>query len=210
MSTVTWIDPVLDVLEPEPFGSTHPIRDVTNEIAAGAGWSDERRERISAAFDELSDGWHADHTSDLRLAPIIDVLDRGDLGSGALVELGAGTGAGTERIVGRHPVAAAIELSVGMISAADATLAPFVRADASELPLRDGSVDIAVLVNMFLFADEIDRVLSPTGRLVWVNTMGEETPIHLPPERVLEVLPGEWNATASRAGTGFWCVARRI
>ena len=209
MSTVEWIDPVLEVLEPEPFGSSHPIRDVTNEIAAGTGWSPERRERISAAFDELSDGWHADHTSELRLAPLVDALDRADLGSGTLVELGAGTGAGTEQLARRHAVAAAVELSSGMIAEADPALAPLVRADASQLPIRSGSVDIAVLVNMFLFATEIDRVLSPTGRLLWVNTMGDETPIHLPAERVVEVLPGEWKATASRAGTGFWCVARR-
>lgn len=208
-STVTWIEAVREVIEPEPFGSTHPIREVNDEIAAGSGWSSGRRNRIAEVFDDLSVGWHADHTSDLRLAPLEDVLERGDIGDGRLIELGAGTGAATERIAGRRPLAAALELSAGMIAAADRSIAPLVRGDASRLPFGDGSVDIAVLVNMFLFAVELDRVLAPGGRLVWVNTMGEETPIHLPPETVVDVMPGEWTGVASRAGTGLWCVARR-
>ena len=210
VSSVVWIDAVVELVEPEPFGSTHPIRDVTNQIAGGEGWSPSRQRRMAEVFDELSNGWHADHASDLRLAPLEDVLERGDLGDGTLVELGAGTGAGTERIARRVPIFAALELSGGMLSEVDRSLAPFVRGDASQLPFGTGSIDIVVLVNMFLFADEVDRILAPDGRLVWVNTMGEETPIHLPPETVVDVLPGSWIATASRAGTGFWCVARRV
>ncbi len=209
MSGVVWIDPVVDIVEPEPFGSTHPIREVTNEIASGEGWSPGRQRRIAEVFDELSNGWHTDHTSDLRLAPLEDALERGAIGVGTLVELGAGTGAGTERIARRTPIAAALELSAGMLSEVDRSLAPFVRGDASRLPFCSGSIDIVVLVNMFLFGHEIDRIMAPQSRLVWVNTMGEETPIHLPPEIVVDILPGTWMATASRAGTGLWCVARR-
>ena len=209
MSGVIWIDPVVELVEPEPFGSTHPIREVTNQIASGDGWSAGRRQRISDAFDELSEEWHADHTSDLRLAPLEDALERGAIGDGRLVELGAGTGAATERIARRAPVFAALELSAGMLAEVDCSLAPFVRGDADQLPFSDDTIDIVVLVNMFLFAHEIDRVLAPGGRLVWVNTMGAETPIHLPPEAVVDALPGSWTAIASRAGSGLWCVARR-
>jgi hypothetical protein len=209
MSSVTWIRSVVDVVKPEPFGSTHPIREVTNQIASGEGWTPDRRRRISERFDELSDGWHDDHTSDLRLAPLEDALERGAIGEGTLVELGAGTGAGTERIARRAPIVAALDLSAGMLSEVDGSLAPLVRGDASQLPFSSSSIDIVVLVNMFLFADEIDRVLTPRGRMVWVNTMGEETPIHLSPDAVLDALPGSWTATASRAGTGFWCVVHR-
>jgi SAM-dependent methyltransferase len=210
MGPVTWLDPVVDVVEPEVYGSVHPIRAVTNEIADGGGWSAERRDRIAAQFDELSDGWHDSHTTDLRLAPLDDVLARGDIGTGRLVELGAGTGAGTERIAANRSVSAAVDLSVGMLSEADRSVAPYVRGDASQLPFPDDSVDILVLVNMFLFAREAARVLSPSGRLVWVNTNAEETPIHLPPETVVDRLPGSWSAVASRAGSGLWCVARRV
>lgn len=209
MGEVVWIEPAFEILEPERFGSEHPIRGVTNEIAGGDGWSPGRRQRIARTFDELSAGWHADHTSELRLAPLDDALERGEIGSGVVVELGAGTGAGTERLTSWFPLSAALELSAGMISEADTDLAPFVRGDASRLPFATGSVDVLVLVNMFLFAEEVARVMAPDGRLVWVNTMGEETPIHLPPETVVSVLPGEWAAVASRAGTGLWCVAHR-
>ena len=39
--------------------------------------------------------------------------------------------------------------------------------------------------------------------------MGDETPIYLPPEEVMDLLPGHWTATGSYAGTGLWLVARR-
>jgi hypothetical protein len=51
--------------------------------------------------------------------------------------------------------------------------------------------------------------LRPGGTIVWVNTLGDQTPIHLPAADVLEALPGEWTGVAARAGTGFWLAARR-
>ena len=207
--TITWIDPAPDVVQPARFGSDHPMRTVTEQIGGGDGWSPERASFVAGVFDELSVGWHADHSSDLRLAPLEDALDRGDLPPGCLVEIGCGTGAATERIAARRPVAAALDLSPRMLALADLSLAPFVRADAGALPLAAGSLDVMVLVNMFMFAEEYDRVLAPEGRFVWISTMGDETPIYLPPEEVMELLPGHWKATGSNAGTGLWLVARR-
>ena len=207
--TITWIDPVRELVKPARFGSDHPMRAVTRQIGGGGGWSPDRASFVAGVFDTLSVGWHADHSSDLRLAPLEDALDRGDVGSGRLVEVGCGTGAATERIAARHPVAAAFDLSPRMLALADRTLAPFVRADAGALPLAAGSVDVIVLVNMFMFATEFARVLAPGGRLVWISTMGDETPIYLPPQEVIDLLPGDWTATGSHAGTGLWLVARR-
>ena len=79
----------------------------------------------------------------------------------------------------------------------------------SALPLASGSVDVLVLVNMFMFAASYDRVLAPGGQFVWISTMGDETPIYLPPEEVMDLLPGRWSAVGSYAGTGLWVVARR-
>ena len=62
---------------------------------------------------------------------------------------------------------------------------------------------------MLLFPEEVDRVLARGGSLLWINTMADETPIHLSAEQVVAALPGEWHASASRAGTGSWCVVRR-
>ena len=207
--TITWIDPARDVVQPARFGSDHPMRTVTEQIGGGDGWSMERASFVAGVFDELSVGWHADHSSDLRLAPLEDALDRGDLLPGRLVEVGCGTGAATERIAARRPVAAALDLSPRMLALADLRVAPFVRADAGALPLAAGSVDVMVLVNMFMFAAEYERVLAPEGRFVWISTMGDETPIYLPPQEVIDLLPGDWTATGSYAGTGLWLVARR-
>lgn len=207
--TVTWLDPVREVVTPEPFGSTHPMREVNRKVVAGGWWSPDRAAQVAAIFDGLSVAWHGSHSTDLRLASLEDALDRGDVGSGRLVELGCGTAAGTERLAARHRIAAAVELSAGMLSQVDRSLAPLLRADASALPFPAATIDICVLVNMFLFAVELDRVLAPDGRIVWVNTMGDETPIHLTPEVVLAALPGTWSGLASYAGTGLWCVARR-
>ena len=206
---ITWIDPLRELVKPARFGSDHPMRTVTQQIGSGDGWSSERASFVAGVFDELSVGWHADHSSDLRMAPLEDALDRGDLGPGRLVEIGCGTGAATERISARRPVAAALDLSPRMLALADPTVAPFVRADAGALPLAAGSVDVLVVVNMFMFAASYDRVLAPEGQFVWISTMGDETPIYLPPEEVVDLLPGQWTATGSYAGTGLWLVARR-
>ena len=96
-----------------------------------------------------------------------------------------------------------------MLALADRSVAPFVRADAGALPLASGSVDVMVLVNMFMFAASYDRVLAPGGRFVWISTMGDETPIYFPPDEVMGLLPGRWTATGSYAGTGFWLTAQR-
>ena len=207
--SITWIEPAHEIVKPARFGSDHPMRTVTEQISGGEGWSMERASFVAGVFDELSVGWHADHSSDLRLAPLEDALDRGDLGPGRVVEIGCGTGAATERIAARRPVAAAVDLSPRMLALADSMVAPFVRADASALPLASASVDVMLLVNMFMFAASYDRVLAPGGRFVWISTMGDETPIYLPPQEVMDHLPGRWTATGSLAGTGFWLVARR-
>lgn len=62
---------------------------------------------------------------------------------------------------------------------------------------------------MFLFPDEVECVLAPGGCVVWVNSSGEATPIHLLPDEVAEALPGTWEGTGARAGTGLWTVLRR-
>jgi hypothetical protein len=64
-------------------------------------------------------------------------------------------------------------------------------------------------VNALLFPAEVDRMLALDGSVVWVNSSGDQTPIHLGSEEVAAVLPGEWRGVASRAGQGSWCVLRR-
>jgi hypothetical protein len=84
-----------------------------------------------------------------------------------------------------------------------------VQADGAHLPLPSGSVDVVALVNAFLFPLEVARVLRPAGAVLWVSTLGDRTPIYLPPDVVLDRLPGEWDGLSSLAGWGEWLVARR-
>jgi hypothetical protein len=82
-------------------------------------------------------------------------------------------------------------------------------ADAALLPFRDASFDAVLMVNMLLFPGEVDRVLRPDGTAVWINTLGDQTPIHLPADDVVGALPGPWTGRTARADTGFWLTARR-
>ena len=80
----------------------------------------------------------------------------------------------------------------------------------AQLPLADDSADVVLMINMLLFPAEVDRVLRPDGHVVWVNTLGDQTPIHLAPDDVAAALPGDWHGTTSFAGTGLWAVLRRM
>ena len=206
--TVRHLEPVRAVEAPNPTHEDHPMRVVTNDMAAGAPFGAEQAVAVQSLFDSMAEGWHS-HDVPERLVALEDALERAELPRGVLVELGAGTGIGTRVITRFRRVDAAIDLSAGMLAQAPPGMAPWTRADASRLPLADHSVDVLVLLNMLLFPAEVDRVLAAGGSLVWVNTVGEATPIHLSAEAVVEALPGRWHADASRAGSGTWCVARR-
>ncbi len=206
---VEHLPPVVPFRELGTHNVEHPMRVVTREVATLGEWDAERAGFVGSIFDSLSSDWHLKHSEAERTASLVDALQRGDLPDGCLIELGCGTGAGTAVIAPVRPVNAAIDLSPGMLSHADPSCAPLVRADASNLPLPDSCAHVVVMLNMLLFPREVDRILAPDGALVWVNTAGESTPIHLTVEEVVDSLPGAWTAVASRAGTGTWCVARR-
>ena len=136
-------------------------------------------------------------------------LDAMDLTAGVAVEVGSGTGAYSSLLAKRFAMVLAIDLSHAMLKHAPAGPARRVQADGARLPVGDGSAAAIVLINAFLFPAEVERVLSPHGALVWVNSSGERTPIYLSVEELVAQLPGRWVGTASRAGEGDWCVLRR-
>lgn len=206
---VTYLEPVFDVWEADRFGEDSPMRKVTRQVAFEGGWDATRATKVADLFTSMSKNWTADHDIENRYWPLTDALDRGDVSSTSAVELGSGTGLGTRILSQRFDHVAAFDLSSGMLRNAPAEYGQRVQADASTLPLRDGSVETLVLVNMLLFPAEVDRVLSDAGTIVWVNTVGEQTPIHLSADDVVTALPGAWQARASRAGQGTWCTATR-
>ena len=195
---------------PELAGPDHPIRKVTRELASDPqAWSPERAAKVAQLFDGLAPEWHK-RTSEGRLDPLRDALERGVVAAGTCLELGSGTGAGTEALAeAGFDAVVALDLSKEMLARAPARLGHRVRGDAATLPIAAGSADVIVLVNAFLFPKEIERVLARGGTLVWVSALGDRTPIYLSAEEVEAALPGEWMGVASDAGWGSWCVVRR-
>lgn len=186
------------------------MRSVTAAVAADPhAWTAEVAGEVRARFDELAGEWHTRDRPG-RLDALVDALDRGEVDDGGLcLELGSGTGMATPLLAERFRRVVACDLSERMLALAPARAAPRLLADGARLPLRDGAVSVLVLVNALLFSAEAARVLAPGGVLVWVNTSGPATPIHLPAAEVVAALPGTWSGVASRTGDGTWAVVRR-
>lgn len=199
-----------DASAPHAFaGPDHPMRRLTRAKAFGEAWTEADAVRVTEIFDGMASAWSEEHVDPTKAAPVEDALVRGRVPvDGSWLEVGSGTGAGA-RVLARHVGSlVCTDLSEQMLLHAP-DLAPRVRADASELPFGDDGFDAILLINMLLFPAEIDRLLRRDGVVVWINTLGDQTPIHLPPADVLEALPGSWSGITAHAGTGFWLTARR-
>lgn len=195
-------------------GPDHPMRAATRRAAGldEVGWTGELRDEVATYFDSLAGEWNT-RTSPQRTAIVMDALTRGldavRPTSGLAVEVGSGTGAYSHLLAERFSPVVAIDLSLAMLQLAPNAPARRVQGDGSRLPLGDASAAAIVLINAFLFPIEIERVLSPDGVVVWVNSSGEHTPIYLSVDDLVAALPGEWTGVSSRAGEGHWCVLRR-
>jgi SAM-dependent methyltransferase len=193
----------------------HPMRIMTRRAAGllEPPWDDRARAEVAAFFDQLAPEWHT-RTGPQRDAVVADALERGLPGgprpvAGVCVELGSGIGAYTPKLAERWATVLATEVSLEMLRLAPADVGSRVLADGAALPLADGAAAAVVLVNCFLFPGEVARVLGPDGVVVWVNSSGSETPIHLPADDVAAALPGAWTGVRSTAGVGQWCVLHR-
>lgn len=208
--TLRELPPHPDYREPEPFaGPDNPMRQLTRAMAFREPWTDEDAQRVAALFDGLAPEWAERQVNPDKSAPILDALERGNAPTDARwIELGSGTGAGHLTLADRVHEHASFDLSAEMLAHAPAG-SPRVQADSSMLPLADDTADVVLLINMILFPDEVDRILRPGGTIVWINTKGDQTPIHLPPADVVAALPGDWTGTTSFAGTGLWATLRR-
>ncbi len=186
------------------------MRKVTRQVAFEDAWDAERAAKVAALFDSMAHEWdQPGRRHRERWEALEDALDRGGVADGPVLELGSGTGLGTRVLAESFASVVALDLAAEMLAVAPPELGARVRGDASALPVADASIEVIVMVNALLFPSEVDRVLAPSGRIVWVNTIGEQTPIHLPADDVAAALPGEWVGVASRAGTGTWAVLGR-
>jgi ubiquinone/menaquinone biosynthesis C-methylase UbiE len=188
------------------------MRKVTQQVAFEPdGWTPERAEKVAQLFDAMAAQW-GERTTAERQDALRDALARGGFfsaGTGVCVEVGSGTGSSSADLARCFGNVIAIDLSLEMLRHASAAPSQRVNADGVRLPLADASVDCVVLVNALLFPNEVDRVLRDDGSLVWVNSLGDKTPIHLPAEDVDRAMPGTWAGVAAEAGWGTWCVLRR-
>jgi len=200
-----------EYLPPGRFaGPDHPMRKLTRAMAFGEAWTTDDAARVAAVFDGLASDWSEDRVDPRKAAPVLDAIERGKPRlDGRWIELGSGTGAGARLMHARADQHIAVDLSEQMLAHAP-SLTPKVRADSSQLPFADNSADVVLLINMLLFPGEVDRVLRPDGHVVWVNSYGDQTPIHLPPSDVAAALPGDWGGVRSHAGNGLWAVLQRV
>lgn len=209
---VEHLAPVIPVRHERAAGANadHPMRRVTRQVAFEPdGWTPERKAKVAELFDGLAPEWHTRETPG-RYDALYDALDRGGVPiAGSTLELGSGTGLSTPLLAERFGNLIAGDLSREMLRLAPADAAPRLQADSSSLPFPDGALSVVLAINMLLFPREMARVLAPEGVLVWVNTSGDRTPIHLPADDVVAAMGEGWTGMASEAGTGTWCVARR-
>lgn len=158
-------------------------------------------------FDEIAAGWN-ERIPVEEAAGILDALERGQVDrKGLCLEIGAGTGHATGYLTQWFDQVVATDISLEMLKQLPG--APKVMADGAHLPCPDNIAEAVVLANMFLFPEELKRVLKPEGQLVWYNNVGQHTPIHLSDEQLLEALGDGWHGIASKWGHATWCVLRR-
>ena len=154
------------------------------------------RRPIRFQFDRLAPRWDSMRTAHAYV-PYEAALAELDPPPKRALDLGTGTGGAAFAIARRFPdvEVVGVDLAEGMIEQARRNLTDDLRdrvrfevADASKLPYGDGSFDLVGLSNMIPFFDELDRVLAPGGFLVVAFSGGAETPIYVPPERLLAEL----------------------
>lgn len=222
MSAITTLGPLeLPGHRPSVPGADrgHPMRIMTRRAAGieGPPWGPDAAEQTAGLFNSLAPEWHTRESED-RTAIVGDAFTRGldALRDQSIptpdvaIELGSGLGTYSGLVTRRFGLALAVELAEEMHRRAHRSAASRVLADGSALPIGGRSVGAVVLINCFLFPTEVDRVLAPGGTLVWVNSSGESTPIHLSTLEVVDALPFEVGGFEARAGIGTWCALRRM
>jgi SAM-dependent methyltransferase len=164
----------------------------TNAVVRRPGLWRFFRGPLRVQFDRLAPRWDAMRSPD-SLASFERALEEIEPAPRRALDVGTGTGAAAFVIARRFPEAevAGVDLAPGMLAEARRQTPPelaarvrFERADASDLPYEDDSFDLIALANMIPFFNELDRVLAPSGSVIFSFSGGPDTPIWVPPERL--------------------------
>jgi SAM-dependent methyltransferase len=107
------------------------------------------------------------------------------------LDVGTGTGEAALAVLRRWPNARVlgVDLSQPMIeearrkAPADASV-EFRVGDAAKVDMPDATFDLVTAANMIPFFDELARVIAPRGYLVVSFSIGAETPIYVPSQRL--------------------------
>ncbi len=170
-------------------------------------------------FDRMAPRWTAMRSADA-FASLEAALDSLPQPPGRALDLGTGTGLAAFAVARHFPDAEVVgaDLSEAMVAQAQADTPPelagrvrFQAADAAQLPFEEGAFELVVLANMIPFFDELERVVSPGGHVVFMFSAGPETPIWVPPERLRKELEsrGFSDFADFEAGVGTALLARK-
>jgi SAM-dependent methyltransferase len=175
------------------------------------------RRALRRQFDGLAPEWDTLRGPD-SLAPLEAGLAALPSAPNRVLDLGTGTGAAARIVAERFPRAEIVGVDIAgrMIEEARRkTDAPNVRfdvADAERLPFQDGEFDLATLANMIPFFDELARVVASGGHVLIAFSVGDQTPIYVPGERLRAELGrrgfAEFAELAAGRGTALLAVKR--
>jgi ubiquinone/menaquinone biosynthesis C-methylase UbiE len=198
--------------EEQPKTDSFP--ELTQRLADRPELWPEVREGVRQAFTEIAGDWETRQSPD-HLAPLDAALDRVERPTRAL-DLGTGTGLAARLVATRFRGVdvAGIDITEEMLRQAVTRggVVRYLLGDGSALPFGDDAFDLITAVNVFLFWDEVTRVLSPGGALAVEYSRGAQTPINLPVPEVKRHLAaaGSFAFEDGTAGEGIWIVARKV
>jgi ubiquinone/menaquinone biosynthesis C-methylase UbiE len=170
-------------------------------------------------FDRLAPVWDSMRSPE-SFAPFETALEAVETPPRRALDVGTGTGVGAFTVARRFPDAevVGVDLSGSMLAEARRKSPPelagrirFEEADAQRLPYPDDSFELVTLSNMIPFFDELARVLATGGSALFSFSVGPQTPIYVPPERLRAELSrrGFTDFAEFAAGNGTSLLARK-
>ena len=190
-------------------------------VARPALWRVFRRP-IRAQFTRLAPVWERRRGPET-LVPLAAALSRLQERPRRVLDLGTGTGIAARFVAEHFPEAevVGVDIAEAMVGEASRLLPAelegrvrFEVADGSALPFAAAAFDLVVLLNMIPFFDELARVTSHGGSVVFAFSSGSETPIYVPPETLRARLGplgfGGFDEVAAAPGTAFLARKKRV